>query len=91
MTEGEEKDIMRKICQRSREGLYEDRVAEMVKELKRGRGKVVQAAEWREEMVCSFSRIKSTFLMTWTYGGILWNSIMTPIWLVIQDVGKHSS
>ena len=49
MTEGEEKDIMKMIWQRSREGQYEDRVVKAVKELKGGRGGTFQAVEWQEE------------------------------------------
>ena len=49
MTEGEEKDIMKEIRRRSREGLYEDKVTKAVKELKSGRGRTFRAAEWRED------------------------------------------
>ena len=49
VTEGEEKDIMKEIRRRSREGLYEDKVTKAVKELKSGRGRTFRAAEWRED------------------------------------------
>jgi hypothetical protein len=46
VTEGEERDIMKEIRRKNREGLYEDKVMKAVKELKSGKGKVFRAAEW---------------------------------------------
>jgi hypothetical protein len=46
VVEGEEKDIMKKIQQRSREGQYEDKVTKAVRELKTGRGITFRTAEW---------------------------------------------
>ena len=56
VVEGEEKDIMKKIRQRSREERYEDKVTKAVRELKGGRGKTFQAAEWQEENGLLFFR-----------------------------------
>jgi hypothetical protein len=56
VVEGEEKDIMKQIRQRSREGRYEDKVTKAIKELKGGRGGTFRTAEWREENGLLFFR-----------------------------------
>jgi hypothetical protein len=46
VTEGEEREMVRKICAKVKEGLVEDSIAVMVKGLKESKLCIVQGAEW---------------------------------------------
>src|SRR5438034_2408425 len=78
VVEGEEKDIMKKIRQRSREERYEDKVTKAAKELKGGRGRTFRAAEWREENSLLFFRDRIYVPHDLDLQRKSWNNIMTP-------------
>src|ERR1700722_8674562 len=86
--EGEEQDILQKICEENRAGFQEDAVVKATAELQKTRGKSVRTSEWATRdgllhfgtgFMCQKTRI---------YGAVLHPNIMTLKLQDMQDVGK---